>query len=408
MGDTKTTGGWIATARDALLRWPATFQATLAAPKRLAPPREGLNPPGLQLVPPFLATVLLQAATGLDSNIFDRTFEFPPALGWFQAVYRLIPGMGLALTVLLCLVYAIPAWLLWRLVDRRARLGAVVQAQLYVLAMMLPLMLATMALKAGAAAAGAGANNDLVNMVFPALAMGMALWGTALLAWLAPRLAEASIWRFAGALVISLAAMALLSLASPLPWPPRWEYAAQSASMEPTVVAGDQIAVNLWAFGWREPRRGELVVYKVRGVPRLGRVIGLPGETVALRDGQVTIDGKPLARRPFGPPGPVPNGGWPVQGQRFVETAADGHPHLTQSLDDFGMAATWGPQRVPAGRYFILGDNRDNAADSRFEPPEGPGFVPRADLVGPIYRRSFPLGRPLDALQVPPAAPGRR
>ena len=56
--------------------------------------------------------------------------------------------------------------------------------------MMLPLMLATMALKAGAAAAGAGANNDLVNMVFPALAMGMALWGTALLAWLAPRLAR--------------------------------------------------------------------------------------------------------------------------------------------------------------------------------------------------------------------------
>jgi signal peptidase I len=121
-----------------------------------------------------------------------------------------------------------------------------------------------------------------------------------------------------------------------------------SGSMEQTILIGDHVLVNrfLYAptlFEWerrllpvREIRRGDIVVFKHPPQPEqdfIKRVIGLPGETVALRDGELWIDGRPVAE-PY-----------------LVEAERHG--------------ASYGPVRVEPGHYFLLGDHRSRSADSR-------------------------------------------
>ncbi len=145
-----------------------------------------------------------------------------------------------------------------------------------------------------------------------------------------------------------------------------------TGAMEPTILIGDRLMVVKWAYGWREPlfghvisgarqpKRGELVVFRFpedRSRAFIKRCIGLPGETVEVRAGTVFIDGKPLHEpyvrflRPYGLAG--------------------------QESDVSDSSRNWGPEVVPGGQYFVLGDNRDNSRDSRFW-----GFLPQEDLLG--------------------------
>ena len=126
--------------------------------------------------------------------------------------------------------------------------------------------------------------------------------------------------------------------------------------------------VNKLAFQLGEPERGDVVVFRPTPEPDrdfIKRVIGLPGESVEVRNKKVYIDGQPIAE-PYVhfifPPEPEDNGG------------------STQDLPDFDVTRSYGPVTVPAGHYFMMGDNRDNSTDSRFLGQVG--YVPYENLVG--------------------------
>lgn len=174
-----------------------------------------------------------------------------------------------------------------------------------------------------------------------------------------------------------------------------------SSSMEPGLITGDYLLVSKSSYGWshaslpfdpplfkgrilgRAPRRGEVVVFRSpseAGKVLIKRLVGLPGDHVRLSGGQVSVNGVPYRWEALGPGLDRDDPGRPVK--RVRETQPDGRSYVTfdgglTPQDDTGEFV------VPAGRYFMLGDNRDNSLDSRFPAPEGFGFVPAEDLLGP-------------------------
>ncbi len=148
-----------------------------------------------------------------------------------------------------------------------------------------------------------------------------------------------------------------------------------SGSMERTLLAGDFLFVNKAVYGaqipgtharlpgFESPRRGDVIVFAYPRNPELNyvkRVIGAPGDTVEMRAGAVRVNGQPL-REPYvlrvDPMHDVrdPEFNWQ---QAYVVGAVAPDYHPTRD--------TWGPLAVPPGKFFVLGDNRDNSADSRY------------------------------------------
>jgi signal peptidase I len=167
-----------------------------------------------------------------------------------------------------------------------------------------------------------------------------------------------------------------------------------TGSMKPSIVEGDRIFVNKLAYGlkvpfttwhlmrWDTPERGEVVVFNSPdGVRLVKRVIGLPGDVIELRDGRLFINGAGTEYR-------ASDEAW-----RSVLSADEREAHLlkTEVLGDHPhpvMQNQWrweprsrnhDPVTVPAGHYFMMGDNRDNSKDSRF--PEV-GVVPLHQILG--------------------------
>jgi len=182
-----------------------------------------------------------------------------------------------------------------------------------------------------------------------------------------------------------------------------------SGSMEPTVMPGDYVIIDKFAYGYsqfslpialpifhgrlfdRAPKRGDIIVFKLPRDPHIDyikRLIGLPGDKIQVSRGVVYINGKALPREPMsmgvetGPYG----SSHPVD--RFRETMPNGKTYVTNSYGPDGDADNTGVYVVPAKSYFFMGDNRDNSADSRFPESVGVGYVPEENLVG---RASFVL-----------------
>lgn len=133
-----------------------------------------------------------------------------------------------------------------------------------------------------------------------------------------------------------------------------------SPSMEPTLMVRDRILVSKLSYRLHDPRRGDLLVF-VRPPNEAGtvrdlvkRVVALPGETVEGRDGRVLVDGKPLDE-PYLPPGTI--------------------------------TGSFGPEVVPPGHYWMMGDNRGNSSDSRVFKS-----VARSRIIGRAFVRVWPLG----------------
>lgn len=157
-----------------------------------------------------------------------------------------------------------------------------------------------------------------------------------------------------GALVVALVVKTFLFQAFYIP----------SASMEPTLTKGDRVLVNKLSYDLHDVNRGDIIVFELPsekvgpdGIKDLiKRVVGLPGDVIESRDGDVFIDGKRLVE-PYLPDG----------------TTTDSPPIRRQT--------------VPEDHVFVLGDNRDNSADSRFE---NRGPIPIDTIIGRAFIQVWP------------------
>jgi len=147
-----------------------------------------------------------------------------------------------------------------------------------------------------------------------------------------------------------------------------------SASMVPTLQIGDFLLVNKFVYDngspaldkallpRREIRRNDIIVFKYPedlSKDYVKRVVGLPGETLEIRNKQVYIDDRPI--------------------DEPAKRHTDPHTYAKNEMSDYGNSIrdNFGPVKVPAGQYFAMGDNRDDSADSRYW-----GFVPAGNIKG--------------------------
>lgn len=219
-----------------------------------------------------------------------------------------------------------------------------------------------------------------------------------------------------------------------------------SGSMKETLLVGDFLFVNKMAYGYSyascpslmlprfgvdidakdicgfidgdntrifggEPKRGDVIVFRhpVSGRDYIKRLVGLPGDTIQMRNGTIILNGKevpqqpngtfaeimqpqgPERRRPRCMNGPVGDGGECLKA-RAAETLPNGRTYnvldiVMQSSDNTGVYT------VPEKHYFFMGDNRDNSADSRLaQQVQGVGFVPYENLIGRADRVMFSSG----------------
>ncbi len=175
-----------------------------------------------------------------------------------------------------------------------------------------------------------------------------------------------------------------------------------SGSMIPTLLIGDYLFVSKFSYGYshysipfapdlfngrifgRLPDRGDVAVFKW---PRdnqtdyIKRIVGLPGDRIQMKSGQLYINGAMVPRQGEG------NYTADEQGSRtvarlYAETLPNGRQHEILKMYDEGGLNTTPEFKVPAGHVFAMGDNRDNSSDSRVMDGSGVGFVPVENLIG--------------------------
>ncbi|HEY9877973.1 MAG TPA: signal peptidase I [Leptolyngbyaceae cyanobacterium] len=136
-----------------------------------------------------------------------------------------------------------------------------------------------------------------------------------------------------------------------------------SESMVPTLASGDRLIIDKQAYQKQSVQRQDIVLFwppeeamlpGQEPIEYLFRVVGLPGETVQITRGQVLIQGQPL-----------------------------NEPYIQEA-----PGYEWGPEQVPSGHYFVLGDNRNNSYDSHYW-----GFVPQSSVVGKATKIFWPSAR---------------
>ncbi len=174
-----------------------------------------------------------------------------------------------------------------------------------------------------------------------------------------------------------------------------------SGSMIPTLLIGDYLFVSKYSYGYSrhsfpfspglfdgrimgsEPERGDIAVFKTPADNRtdfIKRVIGLPGDEIQMRDSILYINGVAVPRErienfierdAFGGIREIP---------QYRETLPNGVSYTTLDRVPNAVSDNTGVYRVPAGHYFMMGDNRDNSSDSRV--PSAVGYVPLENFVG--------------------------
>ena len=148
-------------------------------------------------------------------------------------------------------------------------------------------------------------------------------------------------------------------------------YRIPSESMASTLKPADRVLVNRLEYRLRDPRRGDIVVVDSHavGVVLIKRVIGLPGDTLSLKDGHVYVNGRrllePYVRRVHGAAEATEPFTW------------EGHPWALER-----------PYTVPVGHYFLMGDNRTVSDDSRDWGP-----APRSEIIGQAFFKYWPPAR---------------
>ena len=176
-------------------------------------------------------------------------------------------------------------------------------------------------------------------------------------------------------------------------------FSIPTGSMIPTLLVGDYLFVNKFGYGYSkhsipyspdifegrvwasEPERGDIAVFKLpndTNVDYIKRVIGLPGDKIQMINGVLFINGEAVKREAKGFFSRDDFRGG-VEVPIFTETLPNGVTYDTLDLNINGVGDNTGVFEVPQGHYFMMGDNRDNSLDSRFDV----GFVPFENFVGP-------------------------
>jgi len=184
-------------------------------------------------------------------------------------------------------------------------------------------------------------------------------------------------------------------------------YYVPSASMEPTLLVGDELLAVKYPYGYGTaslpasfavpsskrlfgalPQRGDVVVFRWPGDPTqiwVKRVIGLPGDRVALRDGRLWLNGVEAPLEADGVGEMKDGDGSAAMAARYRETLPDGRIHAIFKLTRSGLYDNMDEITVPPGRLFVMGDNRDDSADSRVPlRAGGVGLLPVDNLVGRV------------------------
>ena len=164
-------------------------------------------------------------------------------------------------------------------------------------------------------------------------------------------------------------------------------YIVPTASMKPTIVEGDRIFVNKLAYDlklpytmrhiatWDAPRRGDIVAFysPADGIRLVKRVVGLPGDTIFMKDNQLYINGSAVKYESIPDSGPAEQD--PLRHVFMEDLTGRRHPVMISPFQP--SPRSFDAIRVPEGQFFMMGDNRDNSADSRYF-----GFVERSLIIG--------------------------
>jgi signal peptidase I len=178
-----------------------------------------------------------------------------------------------------------------------------------------------------------------------------------------------------------------------------------SGSMEPTLLIGDALLASKFPYGYGTaslpiqinlpetgrvfggtPKRGDVVVFRWpgdRSQAWVKRVVGLPGDRIQMRQGQLFINDRAASLKPDGIGEAEDDNGGSEPAYRYIETLPNGVAHAIFKLRDNGRLDNTPEVTVPTDRLFVMGDNRDNSADSRVPVREGGvGLLPMDNLVG--------------------------
>jgi signal peptidase I len=178
-----------------------------------------------------------------------------------------------------------------------------------------------------------------------------------------------------------------------------------SGSMEPTLLIGDALVASKFPYGYGAaslpiqitlpetgrlfgdmPKRGDVVVFRWpgdRSQAWVKRVVGLPGDRVQMRQGQLFINNHAASLRADGVGEAEDDHGFTEKANRYIETLPNGVEHLIYKIRDNGRLDNTPEVAVPPGMLFVLGDNRDNSADSRVAVRDGGvGLLPIDNLIG--------------------------
>ena len=170
-----------------------------------------------------------------------------------------------------------------------------------------------------------------------------------------------------------------------------------TGSMKPTIEEGDRVVVNKLAYDlkvpfttyeivkWGDPTRGDIVVLfsPADGVRLVKRVVGIPGDRIELKDNTLFVNGQPMKWTPIGAATTTVDGGVIV-----AEETLTGKKHKVMFMPQIPAMRSFPQVVVPAGYYYVMGDNRDNSNDSRFI-----GLIERQRIVGRATAVAFSFDR---------------
>ena len=194
-------------------------------------------------------------------------------------------------------------------------------------------------------------------------------------------------------------------------------FSIPTASMQSTLMIGDYFIANKWAYGYgkfsfpvalpfngrflqfNQPQRGDIVVFhNITDEDYIKRLIGLPGDTIQVKEGRLYINGTMVERKAIGTGTDTDSSMSTTPVTLYEETLPNGVKHTIQEISDGEALDNTDVYTVPAGHYFMMGDNRDRSADSRVLSQVG--YVSADQLIGKAEARFFSIKNNLPPWQL--------